>query len=121
MEFKWAVEKVNTVGDNNLIQTVFLNCTASKNDAAETYSCMKVLFPGNTFIAYDKLTEQQLLDWCFAPQVTELKDKDGVVIETITKHLKEETEAFAAANIERQLAQRAASPALPWAEVAQPK
>jgi hypothetical protein len=120
MEFKWSVEKINIVGDN-IVQTVFLTCTASKNGASETYSCMKVLFSGDTFIAYDQLTEQQLLDWCFAPEITEVKDQNGVVVQTITKNLKDETEAFAAANIERQLAQRAASPALPWAEVAQPK
>ena len=121
MEFKWAVEKVNTVGENNLIQTVFLNCTATKDGVAETYSTIRVLQPSDTFIAYDQLTEQQLLDWCFEPQITEVKDESYVVIETITKDIKAETEAFLTANVERQLAQRAVSPALPWAEVALPE
>ena len=121
MEFKWAIEKVNTVGNNNLVQTVFLTCTAAKDGVAETHSTMKVLQPSDTFIAYDQLTEQQVLNWCFVPQVTELKDESDVVIETITKDLKAEVEAFLTANVERQLAQRAASPALPWVEVALPE
>ena len=114
MEFKWNVEKVNTVGDNNLIQTVFLNCTASKDGVAETYQCVKVLQPGATFVAYQQLDEQTVLDWCFAPEVAEIKDENGAVLQTITKKLKDETETFLSANVERQLALRAASPLLPW-------
>lgn len=114
MNFKWTVDKVNTVGDNNLIQTVFLSCTAVKDGASETHQTTRVLSPSDTFIAFDQLTEQQVLDWCFTPQVTEVKDKTGSLVETITKNLKDETEAFISANVERQLALRAASPALPW-------
>lgn len=121
MEFKWEIEKVNTVGSNSLIQTVFLTCTASEGDVAETYSTMKVLQSSESFTAFDKLTEQQVLDWCFTPQVSELKNEAGEVVETFTKRLKEETEAFLTANIERQLAQRTASPVLPWAEIVQPE
>jgi hypothetical protein len=114
MEFKWSIDKVNTVGENNLVQTVFLTCTASKGNVAETYSMMQVLQSSESFIDFDKLTEQQVLDWCFTPQVSELKNEDGKVIETFTKRLKEETEAFLTANVERQLAQQIVSPALPW-------
>lgn len=121
MDFKWNVEKVNTVGDNNLIQTVFLNCTASKDGVAETYQCVKVLQPGSTFIAYDQLDEQTVLNWCFAPEITEVKDQNGVVVETITKKLKDETEAFLSANVERQLALRASSPRLPWIVLENPQ
>jgi len=117
MKFKWAIEKVNTVGDNNLVQTVFLTCTASKDNVAETYFIMKVLKPSDTFIPYDELTEQQILDWCFAPQITEVKNQDNQVVETITKDIKAETETFASANIELQIAQRATSPALPWVKI----
>lgn len=115
MKFKWAVEKVNTVGDNNLIEIVFLTCTASKEGVSETYQCIKVLQPSDTFIEYYQLTEQQVLDWCFAPQITETKNSFG---EVTIKNLKEETEAFLSASVERQLAQRAASPALPWIQLA---
>jgi hypothetical protein len=114
MEFKWAVDKVNTIGDKNLIQTVFLSCTASKEGVAETYQCVKVLQPGATFVAYRQLDEQTVLDWCFAPEITEVKDQNGVVVQTITKNLKDETEAFVSANVERQLALRESSPRLPW-------
>lgn len=114
MEFKWAVDKINTVGENNLIQTVFLSCTAVKDGASETYQTTKVLSPSDTFIAFDQLSEQQVLDWCFAPQVTEVKDKTGALVDTITKNLKADVEAFVSANVEHQLAQRAVSPVLPW-------
>lgn len=121
MNFKWSVDKVNTVGDNNLIQTVFLSCTAVKDGASETHQITRVLSPSDTFIAFDKLSEQQVLDWCFTPQVAELKDEKGAVIDTITKNMKADVEAFVSANVEHQLAQRSASPALPWAEVALPE
>jgi hypothetical protein len=114
MEFKWAVEKVNTVGENNLIQTVFLSCTATKEGVSETHQTTRVLSPSDTFIAFDQLTEQQVLDWCLTPQVTEVKDKTGALVETITKNLKDDIETFISANVEHQLAQRASSPALPW-------
>jgi len=114
MQYKWNVEKVNTVGDNNLIQTVFLTFTATKENVSETYQCIKILQPSNTFIAYDQLIEQQILNWCFEPQITEVKNQNNQVVETITRRIKEETEAFVSANVERQLAQLAVSPALPW-------
>ena len=115
MQYTWNVEKVNTVGDNKLIQTVFLTFTTTKENVSETYQCIKILQPSNTFIAYDQLTEQQILEWCFEPQITEVKNQNNQVVETITRRIKEETEAFVFANVERQLAQLAASPALPWA------
>jgi len=118
MKFKWTIDKVNTSGNNNLIQTVFLSCTAVKDGASETYQTTRVLQPSDTFIAFDQLTEQQVLDWCFTPQVTELKDQKGAVIETITKDLKADVEAFVSAKVELQLAQSAVSPMLPWVTVA---
>jgi hypothetical protein len=94
MEFKWTIDKVQ-VAEDNLIVKVYLIVTATdgNNTASAAYS--RDLVGEDKFVPYDQLTEQQVLAWCF-PTV------------------KDEGEAQVAGQIARQLAQKAAEPALPW-------
>jgi hypothetical protein len=94
MKFNWLVNKVK-VAENNLITQVDLTVTATDGDntASAAYICN--LVRGDSFIDYDQLTENQVLAWCF-PTV------------------KAEGETQVTGQIARQLAQKAAEPALPW-------
>lgn len=94
MEFKWSVNKV-TVAEDNLVTQVDLTVTATDGDNTTSAAYTRTLARGDSFIPYDQLTEDQVLDWCF-PTV------------------KDEGEAQVAGQIARQLAQKAAEPALPW-------
>jgi len=96
MEYQWLVEKV-TVTEGNIVTHVYWRCNGI--DSANIVSCADVceLVIGDTPIPYDQLTEQQVLDWCFAVE----NFKTGV-----------ETEI--AEQIANQIAQKAVEPALPW-------
>jgi hypothetical protein len=115
MEFKWTVNKVQVV-ENNLITRVDLTVTATDGDntASAAYTCN--LVRGDSFIPYDQLTEQQVLDWCFEPVVETWLDINNVEQST-TRLLKDNGEVQVAGQIARQLAQAAAEPALPWVTV----
>jgi hypothetical protein len=112
MEYKWTVNKVQ-VAEDNLIVTVDLTVkgTDGENIAAAAYT--RSLVRGDTFIPYEQLTEQQVLDWCFAPQVITLRGKLGEE-QSVTKLLKADGEAQVADQIARKLAQKESEPALPW-------
>lgn len=113
MEYKWAVNKVQ-VAEDNLVVKVDLIVTGKDGDnsASAAYSCD--LTRGDSFIPYEQLTEQQILDWCFAPKVTEHISLNGSV-DITTRLVKDEGEAQVTEQIERQLAQKQSEPALPWA------
>ena len=107
--FTWSVNKVQ-VAENNLIVQVDLTVTDGEFSAAYT----KDLLRGDTFIPYEQLTEQQVLNWCFDPEVITATDMDGNVT-TTTRLLKDEGEAQIADQIDRQTIQKLLEPALPWA------
>ena len=115
MEFKWTVNKVQVV-ENNLVTRVDLTVTATDGDntASAAYTCN--LVRGDSFIPYDQLTEQQVLDWCFEPVVETWLDINNVEQST-TRLLKDNGEVQAAGQIARQVAQKVAEPALPWVTV----
>lgn len=115
MEYKWTVNKVK-VAEDKLIVKVDLTVigTDEGNLSAAAYS--RDLTRGASFIPYEQLTEQQVLDWCFAPEVITWTDEDNVE-QSITKHLKDEGEAQVAGQIARQLAQKQSELALPWAQI----
>jgi len=115
MKFKWAVNKV-TVAENNLIVKVDITVTAIDGDNTAQAAYTRNLVQGDSFIPYDQLTEQQVLDWCFEPEVITFLDLDNVE-HSYTKHLKQDGESQTAGQIPRQLAQKAAEPALPWAQI----
>jgi hypothetical protein len=115
MEYKWTVNKVQ-VAEDNLIVKVDLTVTATDegNTASAAYS--RDLVRGSSFIPYEQLTEQQVLDWCFAPQTITSTDVDNSV-RTVTRLLKDEGEAQVAGQIARQLAQKQSELALPWVQI----
>jgi len=118
IEYKWLVNKV-TVVENNLISMVELTVTGTSDSNSASASYFRNLVRGDSFIPYEQLTEQQVLNWCFSPETITWIDQDGVE-QSITKLLKDEGEAQVAGQIARQLAQKQSEPALPWANVAQP-
>ncbi len=113
MEYKWTVNKVQ-VAEDNLVVKVDLTITGTDGDNLASAAYIRNLVRGDSFVPYEQLTEQQVLDWCFEPEITILTDREGNE-QTITKLLKVEGEAQVADQIARQLAQKAAEPALPWA------
>jgi hypothetical protein len=114
MEIKWSVNKV-TVAQDDLITQVDLTVTASDGDytASATYSCD--LTRSDSFIPYEELTEQQVLDWCFEPIVTTWSDLDREYSETYL--LKEAGELQVTKQISSQLAQKSSERALPWVAI----
>jgi hypothetical protein len=108
MEFKWTISKVQVI-ENNLINLVSLIVTGIDGEHTASASYSRYLTKSDSFIPYEQLTEQQVLDWCFAPEIITLEDQT-----TITKLLRDEGEAQVAGQIARQLAKKATEPALPW-------
>ena len=112
MEYKWVVSKLK-VAENNLVVNVELTVTGTNGEVSASAALSRNLVRGDSFIPYEQLTEQQVLDWCFAPEVITWTDMNNVE-QSITKHLKDDGEAQVTGQIERQLAQKASEPALPW-------
>lgn len=112
MDFKWTVNKVQ-VAQDKLIVKVDLTVSGTNGDLSAAAAYTRTLARGDSFVPYEQLTEQQVLDWCFTPEVITWADKDNVEQSTI-KHLKDEGEAQVAGQIARQLAQKQSEPALPW-------
>jgi hypothetical protein len=115
MNFKWTVNKVQVAQDNLIVKVDFtVTGTDGDNSAAAAYS--RNLIRGDNFVPFNQLTEQQVLDWCFAPEITTWTDIDGNE-QSVTKLFKDEGEAQVASQIARQLAQKESEPALPWIEI----
>ena len=115
MNFKWEINKL-TVAEDNLVVKVDLTVTATDGENTASAAYTRNLVRGDSVIAYEQLTEQQVLDWCFAPEVITWKGMDDVE-KSVTKHLKDDGEAQVSGQIARQLAQKAAEPALPWVTI----
>jgi hypothetical protein len=115
MDFKWTVNKVQ-VAQDNLVVKVELTVTGIDGDNSASAAYRRDLVRGDNFTPFNQLTEQQVLDWCFAPEVITWTDIDDVE-RSITKHLKDEGEAQVAGQIARRLAQKESEPALPWIEI----
>ena len=108
--FKWSVSKVQVI-ENNLIIKVDLVVTGTDGENSVSAGCVQDLVRGNTFIPFEQLTEQQVIDWCFEPKVINWKDQDNVEQTTI-KYLKDEGEKQVANQIQQQLAKKNNEPAL---------
>jgi hypothetical protein len=96
--YKWSIEKVKVTGDTNIVTHVYWRCDAKDEDLTAASAGVSELTLGDTFIAYEQLSEQQVLDWCL-PSVQN----------------KIETEL--ADNIQDQLSRVKSEPALPWIEI----
>jgi len=114
MKIKWAIEKVKVTGDTNIVTQVYWRCEATQEQTSASCSGVRELVLGDTFTAYDQLTEQQVLDWCFAPETIELKDASDNVVETVIKDTKAIAEAEVTDLINQILSKKASEPALPW-------
>jgi hypothetical protein len=110
--FKWSIDKVR-VADGNLVVEVEWRVTATQGELTASAVGFKSLVRGDSFIPYEELTEQQVLDWCFAPEVITWTDRENGQ-QSVTKYLKNEGEAQVTDQIERQLAKKEQEPALPW-------
>lgn len=116
MQYKWTVNKV-TVAEDNLVVKVDLTVTANDGDNTASAAYIRDLVRGGDKpVPYTQLTEQQVLAWCFEPIVTTWTDKEKKP-QSSTRLIKDEGEAQVAGQIARQLAQKAAEPALPWVTV----
>jgi hypothetical protein len=113
MEYKWVVNKL-TVAENNLVVKVDLTVTGTDGINSASAAYVRNLVRGESFIPYEQLTEQQVLDWCFAPEITTWQSRDDVE-QISTRLLKDEGEAQVSDQIARHLVQKAVEPALPWA------
>ncbi len=110
--YKWSIEKLVTTGTTKLVTHAYWFCSGTDGDLTAACAGIRELTSGDTFTAYDQLTEQQVLDWCFAPEVITLDDST-----TVTKLVKNETEAQIASQIQRQIDKVNNEPALPWVEI----
>ena len=113
ISYIWTINKLQ-IAEDKLVVKVDLTVTGTDGDSSASAAYTRTLTRGDSFIPYEQLTEQQVLDWCFLPEVITWTDMDNVE-QSITKHSKDEGEAQVMGQIERQLAQKAAEPALPWA------
>lgn len=119
--FKWSIKKLEVApalnNRVNVVTTVNWNVVGTDSDSniSESYSGLSSFSLGDTFVSYDQLTEQQVLDWCFEPEINEVKNFEGTVISTSTRIIKDEGEAQVTKQIEELLAQKAITPDLPWA------
>lgn len=120
ISFKWSVSKLRVIpqqGDkSNVVSVVewLVQGTDNVNNINSAIAGIRSFVLGDSFVAYKQLTEQQLLDWCFASEVVTTTDKDGVSHST-TKQLKNDIEAKVVGQIQNKLEQMQIEPALPWA------
>jgi hypothetical protein len=112
MNFKWTVNKVQ-IAEDNLIVKVELTVTAIDGDNSASTSYVRDLTRSDLFIPFDQLTEQQVLDWCFEPIVSNWVD-DKNVEQTSIRFIKNEGEVQIIKQLECQLAHKSFEPALPW-------
>lgn len=120
ISFNWSITKLKIIpklADRiNVVVSAdwFVQAVDNANQiSASAYgNCEFVL--SNSFTNYDQLTEEQILNWCFAPKTLRLVDQsDGIEKEVIT-HFKEDNEALVTKKIELQLAKKQTEPDLPW-------
>lgn len=121
MNFKWTIQKLVVAPQqadksNVVVQAEWL-CTATDevNNLQAAASGKKNFDLGDSFTGFDKLTESQVLNWCFAPETITTVNSIDNTTSTVIKLLKDEGEAQVAGQIARQLVQKATEPALPWA------
>jgi hypothetical protein len=118
---KWSVTKLRVAQQNNKPNAVITVewaalATDDVNNLVASAAGIRQLQTGDSFVPYEQLTEQQVLNWCFDPEIIKIKELDDTVT-TVTKNLKTEVEAQLTAQIALQLAQKQIEPPLPWANV----
>ena len=107
----WIIERLlvkPTEGSlTDVVITADWRCNGTGDDAktysGTCYGSASFAAPSGSFTPYDQLTEQQVLDWCFANGV----DKTAI-------------EANVTAQIENQINPPVIAPPLPWVPVPEP-
>jgi hypothetical protein len=98
----------------------FVKAVDKENNVSASTSGIRNFSLGDTFTPFENLTEEQVLNWCFAPQLVTQTDSKSNVNSTI-KHLKVDIEAQVtkqiAEQIERKLIKIVTEPALPWVTI----
>ena len=96
ISYKWSVEKLTVNLDKKLVTSVEWRCYGvdETTGLSAAVAGATALEPSNTFIPYDELTEQEVLDWCST--------------------IKDETVAQIALSITKQIAKKEPKLALPW-------
>jgi hypothetical protein len=115
MDIKWKIEKVTVSGGDQAVTRVYWYCQGIDGEDTVGNSGWRDLQSSGAFAPYAELTEEQMLDWIWAPVTIEVKDLDGKVTETVTMRLKDSAEAQLASQIARRRAEAVSAPALPWA------
>jgi hypothetical protein len=108
MNISWIIERLlvkPTEGDKtDVVITADWRCNGSQDQYSGTcYGSASFAPPTEAFTPYEDLTEQQVLDWCFASGV----DKTAI-------------EANVSAQIENQINPPVIAPPLPWVPVPEP-
>jgi hypothetical protein len=122
ISFKWSVSKLRVIpqqGDKvNVVSVVewLVQGTDEVNNITSSSCGIRSFVLGDSFTPFNQLTEEQVLEWCFAPEVVTWTD-DANVEHSVTKNLQADGEAQVAGQIERILAQKQTEPALPWVEI----
>jgi hypothetical protein len=111
--YTWKIAALK-VAENNLVVRVDLVVNGDNGKQTASVAITRDLARGDSFIPYKELTEQCVLDWCFAPEVISWIDNDNIE-QTSTRLIKVEGEAQVASQIALQLIEKESAPALPWA------
>jgi hypothetical protein len=108
--YKWTINKLQVAEDNLVIKVDWI-ATATQDDLTASATGARKLVRGDSFIPYEQLTEQQVLDWCFESETAMAE------IEPTVKNLKQDVETYLTNQIAYQLAQKSIEPALPWVTI----
>lgn len=112
MEYKWSVNKVHVIQQEEMIEHYHVTQEARANVVTYVEWLMQAqdgdnkiaiggstdLVAGEEFVEFDQLTEQQILDWCFETDPS----------------MKDTYEAQALAYFASQSDQKVSVPNLPW-------
>ena len=120
--FNWSISKTQVLPVQDGIANVvtkaewFVNAVDADSNMTSSSSGTCSFSLGDTFTPFEDLTEQQVLDWCFAPKIVRQIDSQNNVVATV-KHLKVDTETQLTEQIARQLTQKQTEPTLPWEQI----
>lgn len=114
VSYKWSIQKLQVLpqtedGKVNAVTHVHWQCTATDGDVSATSTGIKLLDLGDSFVGFDQLTEQQVLDWCFTSKSIVVDGK------TFVLNFKDAGEAQAVSQINAKIDKVKIEPALPWA------
>jgi hypothetical protein len=113
VSYKWSIQKLQVLpqtedGKVNAVTHAYWSCTATDNNVSATATGIKFLKLSESFIAFDQLTEQQVLGWCFALSTIVVDGKELVL------NTKETGEAQAISQLQAKVEKVRTEPALPW-------